>query len=112
MSDTKDDITQAKEQLVKNFNATFKWRNYLEPLVGLTRGFLYAGARSLVVSLWRVNDESTSILMERFYRFMQEGKSRAEALRLAKLSLKNDPDRPELNDPFHWAPFILVGEGW
>ena len=83
-----------------------------EGMIGLTRGFLYAGARSLVVSLWKVNDTSTSVLMERFYRHLQEGKPKAEALRLAKLSLKNDPDMPALHDPFHWAPFILVGEGW
>ncbi len=65
-----------------------------------------------MVSLWKVNDQSTSILMERSYGFMNEGKPKAEALRLAKLSLKNDTDRPEWNDPFHWAPFILVGDGW
>ena len=63
------------------------------------------------MSLWQVNDQSTSILMERFYKNMQEGKPKAEALRLAKLSLRDDPDMPELHDPFHWAPFILVGEG-
>ena len=83
-----------------------------EGMIELTRGFLYAGARSLVVSLWPVNDQSTAILMERFYRNLKEGKPKAEALRLAKLSLRDDPDMPELHDPFHWAPFILVGEGW
>ena len=79
-------------------------------MVGLTRGFLYAGARSLVVSLWKVNDHATSIFMERFYRNMKEGMPKAEALRQAKLSFINEEEMPPLRNPFYWAPFILVGD--
>lgn len=79
-----------------------------EGLVGLTRAFMYAGVPSIVVSLWRVADESTSRLMERFYSAMVEGEmDAADALRHAKL----DMIRTETHGhPFHWAPFIMIGK--
>src|SRR5262249_14752479 len=59
-----------------------------EGLISLTRGFIYAGARSVVVGLWQVTDDSTSQLMVRFYKHLQETKSgRAEALRRAQLEM-------------------------
>jgi CHAT domain-containing protein len=79
-----------------------------EGLLGLTRAFLYAGASSLVVSLWSVADRSTSELMKRFYdSLVNENQSRTEALRAAKLSMLDDPD---FAHPFNWAPFILIGD--
>lgn len=48
--------------------------------------------------------------MERFYRKMQAGLSKVEALRQAKLSFLNEQERPTLRNPFFWAPFILVGD--
>lgn len=87
-----------------------------EGLIGLSRAFFYAGAASLVVSLWDVQDQSTSLLMEHFYRGLKEGLSRAEALRQAKLSLMTSTTKLKatgkdtgLASPFFWAPFILVG---
>lgn len=77
-----------------------------EGLVGLSRGFLYAGARSLVVSLWRVEDESTAELMVRFYGHLQSSGDRAEALRAAKLEMVA---RPGFAHPTAWASFILIG---
>jgi CHAT domain-containing protein len=86
-----------------------------EGIVGLTRGFLYAGASSVVVSLWKVEDQSTSLLMERFYQRLKQGESKSEALRQAKLDvmratieLKAIGMRQSLASPFYWAPFILV----
>jgi len=79
-----------------------------EGLVGLTRAFMYAGARSVVVSLWRVADQSTSLLMQRFYEsliVLQNGKT--DALRAAKLAMIDDE---RFAHPFHWAPFVLVGD--
>ncbi len=77
-----------------------------EGLIGLTRGFLFAGAQNLLVSLWQVNDASTAQLMIDFYRFMLDGKSKFAALRQAKLALiENDP---KYADPFYWAPFVLI----
>jgi CHAT domain-containing protein len=88
-----------------------------EGIVGLTRAFLYAGASSAVVSLWNVQDQSTSLFMERFYQNLKQGLSKAEALRQAKLdvirssvNLKATGTRQALASPFYWAPFILVGD--
>ncbi|HKZ02954.1 MAG TPA: CHAT domain-containing protein, partial [Pyrinomonadaceae bacterium] len=88
-----------------------------EGIVGLTRAFLYAGASSTVVSLWKVEDQSTSFLMERFYQYLKRGLSKTEALRQAKLAtmrstidLKATGMRQDLASPFFWAPFILVGD--
>jgi len=88
-----------------------------EGIIGLTRAFLYAGASSAVVSLWKVQDQSTSLLMERFYRNLKRGLSKSEALRQAKLDimrssvdLKVTGMRQDLASPFYWAPFILVGD--
>ena len=75
-----------------------------DDLLGLMRGFLYAGARSLLLSLWNVNDESTAALMTGFYRTWQSGTLKSTALRSAMLSL-----REAYPNPFHWAPFLLVG---
>lgn len=88
-----------------------------EGIIGLTRAFLYAGASSTVVSLWTVQDQSTSLLMEHFYKNLKRGLSKAEALRQAKLeimrskvNLKATGMRQDLASPFYWAPFILVGD--
>jgi CHAT domain-containing protein len=75
-----------------------------DDLIGLMRGFLYAGARSLLLSLWNVNDESTAALMVKFYREWQKGASKSAALRHAMLSVRETHP-----NPFYWAPFLLVG---
>jgi len=75
-----------------------------DDLLGLMRGFLYAGARSLLLSLWHVNDESTTALMTRFYREWLKGNSKSVAVRSAMLAI-----RAEYPNPFHWAPFLLIG---
>ncbi|MFL6192889.1 MAG: CHAT domain-containing protein [Thermoanaerobaculia bacterium] len=76
-----------------------------EGMVGLTRAFLYAGARSLVVSLWPVPDRSTSDFMYDMYRGLDSGK--AEALRKAKLGMISSG---RFSEPYYWAPFILSGD--
>lgn len=77
-----------------------------EGLIGLTRGFMNAGAQSVVVSLWRVEDEATSELMKRFYTHMFGKKklSPAAALRQAKMEMKDD------YYPYQWAGFVLQGD--
>ncbi len=68
-----------------------------------------AGARSVVVSLWNVNDRSTAELMRRFYAtLLTRGAPREVALASAKRALLADP---ATRSPYHWAPFVLVGEG-
>jgi CHAT domain-containing protein len=79
-----------------------------EGLVGLSRAFFYAGARTLVVSLWTVNDESTAELMKGFYGRLQQGVGSARALRQAKRAMIRS-DRPAHRFPYYWAPFVLVG---
>jgi CHAT domain-containing protein len=78
-----------------------------EGLIGMTRAFLYAGAASVVVSLWQVDDESTADLMVSFYRHLERTGDKSEALRLAKLDLI---DRSPYFQPYYWAPFILIGQ--
>ncbi len=78
-----------------------------EGIIGLTRAFMYAGTPSIVVSLWRVSDYSTSCLMRYFYRNLGDGMNKAEALRQAKIELI---EKDGYIHPLFWAPFILVGE--
>lgn len=82
-----------------------------EGLIGLTRAFIYAGASSVVVSLWNVRDRSTAEFMRRFYGHLRAGKSRVEALRQAKLDLLRS-DIPAYRHPYYWAAFVLVGRGY
>lgn len=76
-----------------------------DDVVGLTRGFLYAGARTIVSSLWQVDDEATAKLMTSFYRNLQ-GFGKREALRLAQMEV-----RKAYPHPFYWAAFQVVGNG-
>jgi CHAT domain-containing protein/Tfp pilus assembly protein PilF len=78
-----------------------------EGLVGVTRALLYAGARSVVVSLWQVDDSSTPGLMINFYRHLDQDIDKAESLRQAKLEMIR---QGQFSQPFYWAPFILIGE--
>jgi CHAT domain-containing protein/Tfp pilus assembly protein PilF len=79
-----------------------------EGLVGLTRGFMYAGAARVLVSLWDVSDEGASALMPLFYKNMIEmGESPAAALRSAQIAAFRSK---KWGNPYYWAPFTLQGE--
>lgn len=79
-----------------------------EGLVGLTQGFLYAGARRVVASLWRVEDRATSELMGLFYRgLLRDGLRPAAALRQAQIAIAAER---RWRDPYFWAPFVLQGD--
>ena len=79
-----------------------------EGLVGLTRGFMYAGAARVMVSLWSVSDRSTAALMEEFYRgLFKEGLRPSAALRRAQLAMLRER---RWSTPYHWAGFVLQGE--
>jgi CHAT domain-containing protein/Tfp pilus assembly protein PilF len=79
-----------------------------EGVVGLTRGFMYAGARSVVASLWDARDEATSELMARLYSgLLKAGLAPSAALRSAQLSMLRDP---RWRAPYYWAAFTLQGE--
>ncbi len=77
-----------------------------EGIASLARGFTYAGAKSLVPSLWAVNDGSTAQLMEAFYEYLAAGLPKDEALRQAKQDLL----KRGLADPNLWAGFVLMGD--
>jgi CHAT domain-containing protein len=76
-----------------------------DELIGLVRGLLYAGARSLLVSLWEVNDKSTAHFMKSFYANMVRGGDKASAMQVAMRET-----REKFPHPYHWAPFVMVGK--
>jgi len=80
-----------------------------EGLIGLARGFMYAGAPRIVASLWKVDDRATSELMKRFYQGVlgPEALSPAGALRQAQLSIWKEK---QWREPYYWAAFVLQGE--
>lgn len=79
-----------------------------EGVVGLPRGFMYAGAARVVSTLWRVDDEATAALMAAFYRrVLRDGMTPAAALRAAQLDLRAIP---RWRSPFFWAGFVLQGD--
>ena len=75
-----------------------------DELLGLIRGFLYAGATSVVLSLWDVNDRTTANLMRSFYGYLAAGGTKGQSLRSAMLCV-----REEHPHPYYWAPFLLIG---
>ncbi|MEG5176120.1 CHAT domain-containing tetratricopeptide repeat protein [Microcoleus sp. B3-D7] len=79
-----------------------------EGMVGLTRGFMYAGAQRVAVSLWNVDDEGTSVLMQKFYQKMVQQKlTPAAALRAAQIEMMQ---QEKWKSPYYWAAFTLQGE--
>jgi CHAT domain-containing protein/Tfp pilus assembly protein PilF len=78
-----------------------------DELLGLERGLLYAGAQALLLSLWDVNDLSTSQFMTSFYRNLARGEGKADALRMASVELRH-----RYPNPYYWAPFVLIGKGF
>jgi CHAT domain-containing protein/tetratricopeptide (TPR) repeat protein len=77
-----------------------------DDLIGLSRAFIYAGAPSIVASLWKVNDEATRLLVTNFFSRYYQGKSAAEALRLAQAEVRS---KPEYAHPYYWAGVVLIG---
>jgi len=79
-----------------------------EGLVGLTRGFMYAGARRVIVSLWNVNDKATASLMQRVYAgVLKTNKTPAASLRAAQIEMWR---QKQWQSPYYWAGFVMQGE--
>jgi CHAT domain-containing protein len=78
-----------------------------EGIIGLPRGFLYAGAKSVIASLWKVNDQATAKLMAGLYARIQRGESPSAALRGAQLEMVHDE---QWSKPYYWAAFALQGD--
>jgi len=81
-----------------------------DELVGFSRAFLYAGAASLLMTWWRVEDRATACLMDRFYQALLEGQRKPTALRQAQLALLRGEEGARYRHPYFWAPFFLVGD--
>lgn len=100
-----------------------------EGIMGLSRAFLVAGSRSVLVTLWPIDSNATVEFMIRFYSYLTSGKSKAEALKLTQMSFVNNnrtgngyergfrivaknkpPNNSSYSHPYFWAPFVLVGE--
>ena len=77
-----------------------------EGVYGLRRALTIAGAESLVMSLWQVDDEATRSLMTSYYKRLQSGSGRTDALRLAQLRML---ESSEHSHPYYWAGFIPAG---
>ena len=85
-----------------------------EGVFGLQRAFKIAGANTLLMSLWSVDDRATSLLMQQFYANLLKGNSKSEALRQAQDYLRNlhrlNAEEQDYSDPFYWAAFILLDD--
>ncbi len=77
-----------------------------EGTMGMGRAFQYAGAKAVLMSLWSVSERASVNLVEGFFKHLKEGKSKLEAMRLARKEIRE----AGYEHPFFWAPFILVGE--
>ena len=78
-----------------------------EGVVGIARAFLFAGARSVVATLWAINDETTLEFMKSFYQHLRGGESASYALQVAMKCLR---DSDKFSAPKYWAPFVLIGD--
>ena len=81
-----------------------------EGVYGLKRAIAVAGARSSLLSLWKVDDEATKVFMEGFYARLKQGQGRAEALANTQKEFRESPDRPNYRRPYYWAAFQLSGD--
>jgi len=75
----------------------------------MARSFIHAGSESVITSLWEISDVTTKIILEGFYKYINEGKTKAEALRLAKLDFISNAS-PTQQHPKYWAHLVLVGD--
>jgi CHAT domain-containing protein len=80
-----------------------------EGVISLARGFLYAGAGSIITTLWSINDQANSLLMEQFYEEIRAGKPKDQALRDAKINRIENADALAAH-PAYWAAFVPIGD--
>jgi CHAT domain-containing protein len=99
------DLRQTELAVLSACNTGLGESQFGEGVMGLRRAFVLAGARTLVMSLWKVPDAATAELMDAFYQFLLAGVPRAEALRRAQHQLKK-----RYPNPFFWGAFICQGD--
>jgi len=81
-----------------------------EGMLSLAKGFSYAGAKSLVTTLWKINDQTTSELMQEFYKNLDDSMPKDMALREAKLAYLKNADDDLLTHPYFWSGFMISGD--
>jgi CHAT domain-containing protein len=77
-----------------------------DDVVSLDRAFFYAGARTVVSSLWRISDVTSAVTMKRYYRYLAEGDGPSRAMQRAQMIV-----RRYFNHPAYWASFRVIGDG-
>lgn len=91
-------------------NTALGRRSEGDEIIGLSRAFMYAGAPSIIASLWAVDDQSTALIMQRFYKYLKEGSyTKTTALKASQISLLYDTEYPEFHHPHYWAAFEVIG---
>ncbi|WP_299519434.1 CHAT domain-containing protein [Winogradskyella sp.] len=80
-----------------------------EGIFSLARGFFHSGSKSVASTLWNVNDKSTSLIIEEFYKNLNQGQTKSEALRNSKLSYLEKNSLSNAS-PYYWASFVLIGD--
>ena len=78
-----------------------------EGVIGIARAFLGAGARSVLATLWAIDDNATMEFMRNFYRHLKLGEKASEAVYQATAALRGSE---EFQSPYYWAPFVLIGD--
>jgi CHAT domain-containing protein len=76
-----------------------------DEVIGMTRAFLYAGTPTVIASLWNIDDQATTLFMERFYKHLRAGMGKAHALQRAQNEV-----RAQHPHPYYWAAFVLTGD--
>lgn len=80
-----------------------------EGLMNLARGFIYAGVPGIVMTMWAVEDQSSAEIVQKFYEYLEDGMTKDEALRQAKLDLIKQGD-PLRSHPYYWAAYVTIGD--
>ena len=78
-----------------------------EGIMSFSRAFAYAGVPAAIISLWKVPDKATSMIMVKFYTYLKEGHRKDVALQLAKTEFVKE--YPQMSHPFYWSGFVLTG---
>jgi CHAT domain-containing protein/predicted negative regulator of RcsB-dependent stress response len=99
------DLTKTSLVVLSACKSQMGSRSSGDDIVSLNRAFIYAGAPSVIASLWIVDDNSTSLLMKSFYTNLSKGTSKAKALQAAQ-----SDTRKRYRDPYYWAGFVLTGD--
>lgn len=99
----------AQMAVLSSCNSGFGKMQKGEGMMSLARGFIYAGCPSIVMTLWQVADKSSSELMTSFYKYLKRGRSKQEAMRMAKTDYLKKADELTSN-PYFWSGFVVLGD--